>query len=62
MWVARLTGEGVVASSFAQQVALELDRVRLRDNGIAPDRRDALNTSRIIWRWNRVVRIGTTSD
>jgi HK97 family phage major capsid protein len=37
----------VIANSFAQQIALELDRVALRGSGSAPEPRGVLNTSGI---------------
>jgi HK97 family phage major capsid protein len=39
--------EGVIARSFAGQIALELDRVALRGTGTAPEPRGVLNTSGI---------------
>jgi HK97 family phage major capsid protein len=37
--------EGVIARSFAEQIALELDRAALRGSGTAPEPRGVLNTS-----------------
>jgi HK97 family phage major capsid protein len=37
--------EGVIARSFAEQIALELDRVALRGSGTAPEPRGVLNIS-----------------
>jgi HK97 family phage major capsid protein len=39
--------EGVIANSFAEQVAVELDRVALRGSGTAPEPRGVLNQSGI---------------
>src|SRR4029450_3345540 len=39
--------EGVIAQSFAAQVALEVDRAALRSTGTAPEPRGVLNTSGI---------------
>lgn len=41
------SAEGVIASSFAQQIALELDRAALRGSGSAPEPRGVLNQSGI---------------
>ncbi len=41
------SAEGVIASSFAEQVALELDRAALRGSGTAPEPRGVLNQSGI---------------
>lgn len=41
------SSEGVIANSFARQVALELDRVALRGSGTAPEPRGVLNQSGI---------------
>jgi HK97 family phage major capsid protein len=41
------SSEGVIARSFAAQLALELDRVALRGSGTAPEPRGVLNTSGI---------------
>ncbi|MBT2491514.1 phage major capsid protein [Streptomyces sp. ISL-96] len=41
------SAEGIIAHSFAQQIALELDRVALRGSGTAPEPRGVLNASGI---------------
>src|SRR6266542_1219774 len=41
------SSEGVIANSFARQVALELDRVALRGSGASPEPRGVLNQSGI---------------
>jgi HK97 family phage major capsid protein len=37
--------DGIIATSFAQQIAIELDRAALRGSGTAPEPRGILNTS-----------------
>lgn len=41
------SAEGIIANSFAQQIALEMDRAALRGSGTAPEPRGVLNQSGI---------------